>query len=220
MKEHSFNTDLTFRHQAERARAELSIYRNHINDYIFLEPDTAPTLTIRGAFPTFRFRQTNAELLGAELSLEYQFLVPLKVSAIVSFVRGNDLDRNEPLFQMPADRMKLTAHYDLIHDEPGTFEEMFAELSIRAVDRQTRVPSKTDYAPPPPGYVLVDASLSTNILLLGTTWHASLACENILNKDYRDYLSRYRYFASDPGRTIALRISIPFGDQPTNHNEP
>jgi iron complex outermembrane recepter protein len=218
-KEASFSVDLTLRHQSGRARAELSVYRNHVSNYIYLQPIDTLRLTIRGAFPTFRFKQTNAELLGAEAVIEYQLFAPLRVGATFSLVRGNDLLHHEPLFQMPADRLAFTAHYDLLHDGESTFKEVYAEVTARGVARQTRIPTATDYAPPPPGYVLLNTSLVSSLDLFGATMHASLSCENLLNRDYRDYLSRYRYFASDPGRTIILRLSVPFGNASPHLNE-
>ena len=37
------------------------------------------------------------------------------------------------------------------------------------------------------------------------------AVENALDTPYRDYLSRYRFFAHDPGRNVVLRLQVPFG---------
>ena len=33
---------------------------------------------------------------------------------------------------------------------------------------------------------------------------------NILNTRYRDYLNRFRYFSDEQGRSIAIRINVPF----------
>jgi outer membrane receptor protein involved in Fe transport len=33
---------------------------------------------------------------------------------------------------------------------------------------------------------------------------------NILNTSYRDYLNRFRYFSDEQGRSIAIRINVPF----------
>jgi iron complex outermembrane receptor protein len=35
--------------------------------------------------------------------------------------------------------------------------------------------------------------------------------DNLLNKAYRDYMNRFRYFADDTGRNIFASVSYEFG---------
>jgi len=89
------------------------------------------------------------------------------------------------------------------------------------VARQNRVPAVTqrqengrviftgDFAPPPAAYALLGAEM-------GFVWRVSrqpmsiiLTGTNLLNRAYRDYLDRFRYFADEPGRNIMLRIKWP-----------
>ena len=51
---------------------EVGLYTKLINDFIYLQPTYPPQLTIRGAFPSFRFSQTNARLNGADISIGYE----------------------------------------------------------------------------------------------------------------------------------------------------
>ncbi len=44
--------------------ATFSFYHNRISDFIYLEPQSVPKLTIRGAFPAFHYRQADAALTG------------------------------------------------------------------------------------------------------------------------------------------------------------
>ncbi len=41
----------------------------------------------------------------------------------------------------------------------------------------------------------------------GTSLRVDLRVRNIADKSYRDYLSRYKEFALDPGRNFVIRIS-------------
>ncbi|MBL7916850.1 MAG: hypothetical protein JNM96_00540, partial [Bacteroidia bacterium] len=42
------------------------------------------------------------------------------------------------------------------------------------------------------------------------TVNVSVSASNLLNKKYRDYLDRFRYFIDSPGQSFNFRLSIPF----------
>ena len=207
--ERSANLDLTLRHLSAGARAEISVYRNRMHNFIFLFPDPEPTLTVRGAFPTFRYQQAEARLRGFDGAVEYQLSELLQLGAAVAVVRGDNLETNEPLFQMPADRLRFSTHWHL--PDWGRFANSFFEVNATLVKRQTRFPQNVDYADPPSGYALLDINLGTELQFGGQPLRFNFSAQNIANKTYRDYLSRFRYFTDDPGRNVVLRVQIPFG---------
>lgn len=207
--ERSFNVDVTLRHFSERGRAEISIYNNRLRHFIFPFPDPQPTLTVRGAFPTFRYQQAEARLRGLDGSLEYQLSNFFQFGVSAALVRGDNLDTNEPLFQMPTDRLRLMAHFHL--PDFGRLANTFVELNGTFVKRQNRFPQNADYADPPPGYALFDFNAGTQLRLGGQPLQFNLSVQNLANKSYRDYLSRFRYFIDDLGRNIIVRVQIPFG---------
>ncbi len=208
--ERSYNVDLTLKHQGERSHGELSVYNTRIDDYIYLLPDPTPTVTIRGTYPTFRYKQADALLRGIDASFEYRILDPLSLGATLSLVRGDNRTTGEPLISMPGDRLRLTGHLDL----PGVGDwlaEPYLELAGQFVRRQDRYPAGVDYAPPPPGYSLYDVGAGARLTILDQPITLGLSVQNLLNTSYRDYLSRFRYFSDDPGRNIILRLSMPIG---------
>lgn len=208
--ERSFNMDATLRHVSERTRLEVSAYRNRMNDFIFLYPEPEPTLTVRGAFPTFRYQQANAMLRGMEAAIEHRIAPFVQIGASASLVRGNNLDASEPLYQMPADRARFDV--DFMLPEFGAFTASELELIATLVRRQTRFPANADYADPPPGYTLFDFNARTQVKLSRQTLRFNLSVRNLFDVSYRDYLSRFRYFIDDTGRDVVLRVQIPFGD--------
>jgi iron complex outermembrane receptor protein len=49
-------------------------------------------------------------------------------------------------------------------------------------------------------------------LHMGTTpVQLNLSVQNLLDTAYRDYLSRFRYFIDEPGRSVVLRLQVPIG---------
>lgn len=208
--ERSFNLDATLRHVSERTRLEVSAYRNRMSDFIFLFPAPEPTLTVRGAFPTFRYQQANAVLRGLEGLIEYRLAAFLQIGASASLVRGDNRETDEPLIQMPADRGRLDLDFTL--PDFGAFTATEFEVITTFVRRQTRFPENADYADPPPGYTLFDLNASTHVKLSQQTLRFNFSVRNLFDVSYRDYLSRFRYFIDDAGRDVVLRVQIPFGD--------
>ncbi|MBM3279834.1 MAG: TonB-dependent receptor [Candidatus Handelsmanbacteria bacterium] len=207
-EERSLSLDWTLKHQGRRTQGELSLYRNRMDGFIFLQADPQPTVTTRGTFPTFRYVQSAALIRGIEAWLEYRPLVRGRLGVSATLVRGRDLSRGQALGAMPADRTRLWAGVGW--PDAGWCRELNLELSLEAVARQQRAPA-ADYAPPPGGYLLLGVRLGGRSRWRGQILAWSVELENLADGLYRDYLSRYRYFAHDPGRNLTLRLELPFG---------
>jgi len=206
--ERSFNTDITLRYVSDKTYFQFSVYNNSINDYIFLQPGNEPVLTIRGSFPFFSYQQTDAVIRGMDGTIEHQWFDRLKTTATVSFLRGWDRDAGTPLIFMPSDRLLLSAYLDL--PQTGALKSNYLEIKGTLVREQTHFPKGVDFAPPPPGYRLLDLEAGTKVNLSGKQMNFGLALNNVLDATYRDYLSRFRYFIDEPGRNLVLRAKLEF----------
>jgi iron complex outermembrane receptor protein len=199
----------TVNYTGGRLSFEGSVYLNRINDYIYLEPQAEPRLTIRGAFPVFRYTQTDARLAGADASLAYQLPGGLTFRSKASLVRARDLRRNDFLIFMPSDRFENSLTYRW--DKLGRLTNAFLTLGATNVRRQNRVPEGMDYATAPDAYMLVNAEGGFTVPLAGHPFTLGLNVSNALDITYRDYLNRLRYYADDPGRNVTLRLKYEFG---------
>ena len=222
--ENAYNVVATATYRSEKKlNGELSFYYNYIQNYIFLAPVFPATLTVRGAFPTFRYTQTNATFKGMDVNLSYQLLEPFSVHAKASLVRAFNLNTNDYLILTPADRFDAYLRY-----EPAKTKGAFLQVGGLLVRRQNRVPDSPvvnpepgeettvtlvpingDYKAPPPGYFLLQASLGKTFIAGKQPIEVSLSGNNLLNISYRDYLNRFRYFADEMGRNIVLRVRLP-----------
>lgn len=208
--EQNTEVDATLTYARSAWNLEVSGYANFFDAYIYAKPDPDnPTVTVRGTFPTFRYTQNAATIMGADVRMRYTLTDVWQLYATAAMVRGTDRDNDLPLIYMPADRARIGVHAH-VGDVLG-LHDLSADVSVVGVRTQDRYVSGQDYAPPPPGYVLTDVTLATEHNVGGTAVHWSLTCRNLFNVAYRDYLSRYRYFALDPGRDVQLRCTIPFG---------
>lgn len=208
--ETSWNLNLETRYAAKKWLAELSVYSQYINNYIYLEPGT-DILTIRGYFKRFNYKQTDALLSGTDATVTYQFTSDLQGTAKASLLYARDLDANGWLILMPPNRFSLGAKYT--HSLSQTLQDCFVSIEARYVTRQTRIPANfdaIDHPRPPKEYFLLDASIGTTLNFNKQPVHISLSVDNVLNAKYRDYLDAFRYFIDQPGRNVVLRLNIPF----------
>ena len=208
--ERTTGIDATVRYTIAGVELEASAYTNFFSNYILALPDpNNPTITVRGTFPTFRFTQLPAIVSGADLSATVAVSRRVNVYTTGSIVRGIDTESDQPLFLMPSDRLRIGTH---VHaDDVWFLHDAFVDLSVFGVRQQTEFVPGQDYAAPPSGYVRADVSLGGMIDIgEGVQSRLTISCQNILNTSYRDYLSRYRYFADDSGRNIIMRFTTTF----------
>jgi iron complex outermembrane receptor protein len=210
--ERSYTIDLNALYTTTTFHISMSLYSMWYQNFIYLFPDIQnPTVTVRGTFPTFFYTQSNARIYGAEAMIEVHPFSWLRTTFTASALRGDNLSNGQPLFMMPSDRIRAAFHMHT-EKETGWYKEIYAEISPLLVAQQQRFQPMTDYAAPPPGYWLLDCSAGITFgeqFMNSAT--VSINMINVLNQDYRDYLSRYRYFAADPGFNFILKVSVPFG---------
>ncbi|MFN8245065.1 MAG: TonB-dependent receptor [Ferruginibacter sp.] len=209
---------------------DLGVYAKWISDFIYLEPVYPPQLTIRGAFPSFRYTQTNARLTGIDASVAYEVTHHINWNARASILRAWNRRAGEWLIQMPADRYETELSYDFHNGKQ--FRESYMKLSVQHILKQTRVPVTgnielqnpdgtkylaSDYAPPPPAYTLLNIEAGTQLAVAKHIISLTLSVNNLLNTRYREYMNAFRYYADEMGRNISLRMKVPFEWSPKLH---
>jgi iron complex outermembrane receptor protein len=201
----------------ERLKLWTTIYHDRVDGYIYLRPE-GYQLTIRGAFPVFRYTPTRAVLNGLDAMTELRVTTALRWRARFAMLRARDEDLGEPLFLMPGDRLGN----DLVLDLPVSRALPKASLSLGStwVARQTRFPQDLDFSDPPPAYHLLHAGLASTWPLGRNTLRLGIEAFNLLNVRYRDYLDRFRYFADAPGMDLVLNLRYSFGSRVERSQDP
>ena len=190
----------------------LAYYQN-INDYIFLNPQDEIRPTIRGAFPVFKYEQTDAIIYGLDISTQFSITNSLYGLLKYSFIRGMDTSNDIPLINIPPNslfgsltfRTKKSMRIAKIKLEQFEFE-----LNNRFTFEQKNILEDQDFAAPPPAYNLLGIKFSTNIILPKNKIRFFTKVDNLLNVAYRDYLNRQRYFADDLGWSLTTGIHFKF----------
>ena len=204
--EKSFNLDLGVRWEGRGVHAELAAFRNRIDDFIF----GAPTTEFRDSLRVFRHGRTDATLVGGELRAITDLLPHLAAGGQVEYVRGTDA-AERPLPDIPPVRGLIESE---LHDlSLGWLRRARFGVELELVGGQHRVPSyqlpgsgATVFDLPTDGYALLGLEVAGEHLVAGRRLTLAARVRNLTNKQYRDYLSRYKEFAFNPGRDVSLRI--------------
>lgn len=192
----------------------LAPYFNAIDDFILLEPNGIE-FTIRGAFPVWSYRQTNAQLIGVDFSIYNNWTSKIQTDHRFSWVKGTDVSTDISLINIPAANMNNSISYS-----NEAWKNLTISLESQYVFEQKRFPPNiTVFSPqqqqelalnintPPPAYHLLSLDISAQFSLqTKDDLNIGFRATNLLNTNYRDYLNRQRYFVDDLGRNISLRL--------------
>ncbi len=192
---------------------ESLIYFQRIGNYIFLEPQDEVRLTIRGAFPVFKYTQTEASISGFDLNAQYSFTNSLIGNLKYSYTLGNDMTNDVSLINIPAANIFNSFTYRFNKSwsfSNARIENVEIEWNNRYVFKQSRVLEEQDFTAVPAAYFLTGLRASFNQVFSKYTLRYFFKLENALDTKYRDYLNRQRYFADDLGRNFSLGISLKF----------
>ena len=196
----------------EKLSTEVLGYFQYIRHYIFLKPEDEFRLTIRGAFPVFRYLATDVQIYGLDLSSKLQISETVQAKVNYSNLRGHNLRSGNPLINMPSNNLTAGISYSYnktISLMGKKLENLELELINQFVYQQS-IQEDQDFVSPPDSYNLLGLKLSSDLQLNKTRWRIILTADNLLNTRYRDYLNRQRYFADDLGFNFSLGLGIKF----------
>ena len=207
----------TYHYQTDKTNIVVEAFYNYINNFILIEP-TGTEQTVRGAFPVWQYRQTNAQLFGVDLSATYQITDQFNISNKSSFIKGYETNNSRPLIDIPAVRTTNSIEFN-----KSEWQNFSTALISELVFRQNEFPDNNfeqfiasedrfvlvDVSTPPAAYHLLNWNASMDFKLSKKSiLNINLSVNNILNENYRDYLNRLRYFADDLGRNVMLQLKI------------
>jgi iron complex outermembrane receptor protein len=206
-EETSYNLDLGYRFRSDWMRAEIDLFHNWANDYIFQERtgqfvDEEGNPCVTDCVPVVTSAQGDAIFKGYEAKLIFPLmenrygLLDLTLFSDYTrgeFVRGGDVPRMPPL------------RYGFQIDH--TMNDWSSYLRLTRADSQ---PYAGDHETPTAGYVLLGIGTQYQIKDFEEAKLMVFAKgNNLLNENIRNATSYLRNFAPEPGRgaEIGIRIS-------------
>ncbi|MFZ4613860.1 MAG: TonB-dependent receptor [Bacteroidia bacterium] len=206
--EYSYSSSIDFNfHELKWFKFKGGFFAQQINNFIFLLPVQPPVLLIQGAFPSFKYFQTNAFLYGTDFNSE--IILSEKVSFITNYsmVRAKDLENKNWIYGIPSDRTEIKL---VLNPFTGkNLKNTSLSISNLFVGKQFRLPAGVDYALPPNAYQLLNAELTyqtlnsrkNNVVIV-------FGVNNLLNTKYREFLNSFRYYTDEMGRNFYLKIKL------------
>jgi iron complex outermembrane receptor protein len=208
LPERAWNNSLTLEWEAPDRTLGffMSGYVNVIRNFIFLNPQQTPVLTIRGAFPAFGYDQANARLTGVDARVSFQPLSRWRIEAQGSVLQSWNEALQDFLVFMPPNQFRYTLRFHSLSEKP----QRFVQLNAIQVLRQRWAPGGIDYTPPPEGYLRLDLEASLPLIIGNRPLELGASVINLLDVEYKDYLNRLRYFTAEMGRNLMVRAKFTF----------
>jgi len=210
-KEQAYNASASLLYSGEQLEGEVGGYVNYIRNYLYLAPAQRYIRTARGAYPVFDYTQANALFRGLDARLSYRPVRRLTLTSALSLLWADNLTANDYLIYAPPNRWQNNLRLNLGEASgPGRLRASYVGISNLLVARQSRTPASGDYAAAPAAYSLWGAEAGTILHAGHQVFDVSLTASNLFNREYRDYLNRFRYYTADVGQNIQLRLRVPF----------
>lgn len=214
--EQAFNAASELTLDTKRIQCSILPFVHYNKDFIYLTPTMHATLTIRGAFPTFIYRQADVLMHGCDLYSNYQLDLQNTIHFKGSILRAQNLDISDYLIQMPADRCETGVTHQFKNN--NHFQNNKIGIAVNYVNKQWRTPANSDYLRAPNAYFLINATAQTKILIRTLEIYLGISVDNLLNETYRDYMNRFRYFSDEVGRNIQVHLNMPIHKITNNEN--
>ena len=213
VSEKAWNSNLTFQYTTPDDNGwniVVSAYRNAIRDFIYLDPQNTVKVTVRGPYPAYYYRQSNAVFKGIDAQIAAPLVQGLSLEARLSLLWANrvvpvsdqSLEKRDPLPLMPANRVQ----YGLKWQRKTCIVRALAQ----SVAQQTRVPAAGLLMPAPAGFTTFSFDAMYRFQRGGYHWDLGVVAQNLSNARYREYLNFFRFYANEPGMNIGLRAKFLF----------
>jgi iron complex outermembrane receptor protein len=192
----------------KKITAHIDAYYKVVQDFIYLNPAMNTILSIRGAFPSFEYKQTDAYFTGIDARVNYQINNNFRTLHKANFIRAFNMTDKEFLPFIPADRFENGLQYKFKNYK--TFENAQVTFNVLNVLKQTRLQENSDYKDAPNAYMLVSIDASSTINIYKEHLEIGFTINNLLNTTYREYMNAFRYFSDEQGRSIVMRLKYHF----------
>jgi len=222
--ERAIGFDLSLRGRSNRVRAELTVFRNAVNDFIFRSPLSDEAFEEReeefddrfgvehgeeeegeeghgheGEFPFIEFNAADATLWGVEAHADVTLTERLGAEFTYDLVRAERRSDGEPLPRIPPQRLMAGLRY--------THSGLEVGANATAVSRQDRVfGAETETA----GYGLLRLHATYTREIQRVIHSVTARLENATNTLYRNHLNFLKDIVPEMGRQFRVVYNVKF----------
>lgn len=206
--------------------AELNLYHNHVNHYIYSHKllNTNATDSLLDDVPVFKFTGGDANLYGGEFFIDIHPhpLDFVHFQNTLSYTRGklaNQPEESTDLPMIPPARWLSEIKFD-IKKINNLLENAWFSLGIDHNWKQYRYYAAYNTETATPAYTLLNAGIGTDIVGKHKKWASVyISCNNLTDKAYQNHLSRLKYTGINEntgregyfnmGRNFSVKLIVP-----------
>ena len=222
--EHSWQMDLGLDYSSPIVSAQLALFANRIDNYIFIQKmaDADGHEIIVDGTPAYQFAASDARLWGGEARVDVHPLPHLHIGNSFSYVNAVQLHQSSDskyLPLTPAPRWNGDVKYEFICGG-RTFDNLFLKFAVDCNLRQNHFYAANDTETATPSYTLLNLYAGTDIKSHGKRLLSIyLSGENLTNRAYQSHLSRLKYLDQNVvtgrtgvynmGRNFSVKVVVP-----------
>jgi iron complex outermembrane recepter protein len=201
--EASLNLDLGIRVRCKNFNAEITFFRNVVNNFIY----PAPTNTIDSTnmLPIYEIKQDKGTFKGIEYNLQFEPFNFILLTWSGDYIKTENNATGTALPLTPP--AKNIIELKLQKESIWKLYNPYFSFKTKIVSPQNDVDlleTKTD------GYTLFYLGIGFDFIIAKTVTSLDFSIDNLFDTKYVDHLSRYKSYAMNPGRSINLKVSVPF----------
>lgn len=218
--EFSWQTDLGVDLTSKYLSAQIAIFANRIENYIFAKRIDQ---VMEEGFRTYEYTQGDARLLGFEAGIDFHPIHSLHFQNTFSYVDARQLNTDADtkyLPMIPAPRWTSELKYELSHHGHKTLNNAYVALGMECNLAQNHYYKADDTETRTPAYTLISLSAGTDLnIRKKKVAELYITAENLLNTAYQNHLSRLKYCDTNNrtgrqgiygmGRNIVFKVIVP-----------
>ena len=216
--EYSLQADLGLDFTSHLVSAQLALFANRIDNYIFLKGEGREI----DGHPLYSYTQGDARLLGFEAGVDFHPVHSLHFENTFSYVDARQLHQSQPLLPerqrrvstaylpyTPAPRWTSELKWELLHHRHPTLgshsdhthqasglsaDNLYLAVGMECYLKQSHVFAEDDTETATPSYTLLNLSAGTDLTWAGKKIaELYVTADNLLNRAYQNHLSRLKY---------------------------
>ena len=209
--EYSLQADLGLDFTSRYVSAQLALFANRINNYIFIRGEGQEVRGERIDYPVYIYTQGDARLLGFEAGVDFHPVHSVHFSNSFSYVDAQLLHADADTKYLPftpAPKWSSELKWELFHHSHSTvnhhhttdaahrspLNNLYIALGLDCFLRQTHIYRADETETETPGYALLSLSAGTDIQVKGRKIaEFYVTADNLLDKAYQNHLSRLKY---------------------------
>ncbi|MBR5747564.1 MAG: TonB-dependent receptor [Prevotella sp.] len=229
--EYSLQADLGLDFTSRYVSAQLALFANRINHYIFTHRVAEE---IEEGYLTYAYTQGDARLLGFEAGVDFHPIHSVHFSNTFSYVDARLTSDDKYLPFTPAPHWSSELKWELFHHSHTTvnhhhttdaahrsvFNNLYIAAGLDCYLKQTHIYDVDDTETVTPGYALLSLSAGTDIQIKRKkVAELYITADNLLDKAYQNHLSRLKYADENTvtgrrgvynmGRNITFKVVVP-----------